>query len=152
MARIFEKSSWGIVYRKKWWKIEILLLEWLNSKEEKDYVIPKWHMEEGETASQTALRETSEETWLKEKDFEIIKFITKLNYTFTAWYLEDNPLIDKDVYLFLIKYNWEDTPIPQLEERFTGYLWVDINDLDKIGNDIKFDLVSIVNKNKTYFI
>ncbi|MDP3381619.1 MAG: hypothetical protein Q8S84_09320 [bacterium] len=39
------------------------------------------------------------------KDLEVIKFITKLNYTFTAGYLEDNPIIDKDVYLFLVKYN-----------------------------------------------
>jgi len=41
-------------------------------------------MEDGETASQTALRETSEETGLDIKDLEIVKFITKLNYTFTA--------------------------------------------------------------------
>jgi 8-oxo-dGTP pyrophosphatase MutT (NUDIX family) len=75
-------------------------------------------MEDGETASQTALRETSEETGLQTKDLEIIKFITKLNYTFTAGYLDDNPLIDKDVYLFLIKYKGNDEPKPQKEERF----------------------------------
>jgi len=152
MVRIFEKSSWGIVYRKNWNIKEILLLEWINSKWEKDYVIPKWHMEEWETANEAALRETSEETWLKKEDFEIIKFITKLNYTFTAWYLEDSPLIDKDVYLFLIRYNWNDTPVPQKEERFTGYLWIDINKINTIWKNIKFDLVSIVNNNKTYFI
>jgi len=67
-------------------------------------------MEDGETASQTALRETAEETWLEIKDLEIVKFITKLNYTFTAWYREDNPLVDKDVYLFLIKYKWTQAP------------------------------------------
>jgi hypothetical protein len=51
------------------------------------------------------VREISEEAGLQEKDLEVIKFITKLNYTFTAAHLEDSPLIDKDVYLFLIRYN-----------------------------------------------
>lgn len=150
MAKLYEKSSWWIIYRKKWSNIEILLLEWINSKWQNEYVIPKWHMEYWETANQTAIREVEEETWLKRKDLEIIKFITKLNYTFTAWYLEDNPLIDKDVYLFLIKYNWEDIPTPQKEERFVWFKWITI---DNIKNyELKFDLYSIISKNKTYFI
>lgn len=150
MAKIYEKSSGGIVYRKNKNKIEVLLLKWLNSKEQKEYVIPKWHMEEWETASQTAIRETCEETWLNAKDMEIIKFITKLNYTFIAWYLEDNPLVDKDVYLFLIRYNWDKEPKVQKEERFVWYLWVDINLIKNY--EIKFDLLNIINKNKTYFL
>lgn len=150
MAKIYEKSSWGIVYRKNWNSIEILLLEWLNSKWQSEFVIPKWHMEDWETASQTALRETSEETWLETKDLEIIKFITKLNYTFTAWYREDNPLVDKDVYLFLIKYKWTSAPAPQKEERFVWYKWVSLEEVKSL--EVKFDLLSIINKNKVYFI
>jgi 8-oxo-dGTP pyrophosphatase MutT (NUDIX family) len=150
MAKIYEKSSGGILYRKhdKW--VEILLLEWLNSKWQSEYVIPKWHMEDGETASQTALRETAEETWLEIKDLEIVKFITKLNYTFTAWYREDNPLVDKDVYLFLIKYKWTQAPTPQKEERFIGYKWFGIDEIKNL--EVKFDLPSIISKNKVYFI
>lgn len=151
MARIYEKSSWGILYRKQNNKIDILLLEWVNSKWQTELVIPKGHMEDGETASQTALRETSEETGLQTKDLEIIKFITKLNYTFTAGYLDDNPLIDKDVYLFLIKYKGNDEPKPQKEERFVWYRWVNIEDVKNL-EDIKFDLSGIVGKNRTYFI
>lgn len=150
MAKIYEKSSGGIVYRKDGSKVEILLLEWLNSKGQTELVIPKWHMEDGETASQTALRETSEETWLQTKELEIIKFITKLNYTFTAGYLEDNPLIDKDVYLFLIKYKGTTAPTPQKEERFVWYRWVGFDEIKNL--EVKFDLPSIVNKNKVYFI
>lgn len=151
MVKIYEKSSWGIVYRKsKENKIDILLLEWLNAKQQIELVTPKWHMESWETASQTALRETSEETWLSQKDFEIIKFITKLNYTFTAWYLEDNPLVDKDVYLFLIKYKWDSEPKPQKEERFVWYKWVPIEEIKDL--EVKFDLPSIISKNKVYFI
>lgn len=150
MAKIYEKSSGGIVYRKGENGIQILLLEWTNSKGQSEFVIPKWHMEDWETASQTALRETAEETGLDIKDLEIIKFITKLNYTFTAWYLEDNPLIDKDVYLFLIKYKWKQNPVPQKEERFVWYKWVTFEEIRNL--EVKFDLPSIVNKNKVYFI
>lgn len=150
MARIYEKSSWWIVYRKNQGNIEILLLEWTNSKWNTELVIPKWHIEEWEIARVAALREISEESWLKEKDLEVIKFITKLNYTFTAWYLEDNPLIDKDVYLFLIKYNWNESPVVQKEERFVWYKWVGINEIKDI--EIRFDLSSIIAKNKIYFI
>lgn len=150
MAREYEKSSWGIVYRKKDWKVEILLLKWLNSRNNEEYVIPKWHIEEWEIAKDAAVREISEEAWFNIKDLEVIKFITKLNYTFTAWYLEHSPTIDKDVYLFLVRYNWDKDPVVEKEERFVWYEWVDI---DKIRDvDIKFELSSIVNRNRTYFI
>lgn len=150
MARIYEKSSGGIVYRKKDWNIEILLLEWLNSKENVELVIPKWHIEEWEIARVAAVREISEEAWFQEKDLEVIKFITKLNYTFTASHLEDNPLIDKDVYLFLIRYNWNESPVVEREERFVWYKWIPLNEIKDV--EIRFDLASIISKNKIYFI
>lgn len=150
MAKIYEKSSGGVVYRKINNTVEVLLLEWTNSKWKTELVIPKWHIEEWEIAREAAIREISEESWLKEKDLEVIKFISKLNYTFTAWYLKNNPLIDKDVYLFLVKYNWNDLPIVQTEERFTWYRWVTLWELDKLT--VRFDLNSIIKKNKTYFI
>jgi len=98
-----------------------LLLKWTNSKNSEEYVIPKWHIEKWEIAKDAAIREISEEAWLKVKDLEVIKFITKLNYSFVAWYLDKNPTIDKDVYLFLVRYNWLDTPVVEKEERFTWY-------------------------------
>lgn len=150
MPKKYEKSSWGIVYRKKNNKIEILLLKWLNSRNSEEYVIPKWHIEDWEVAKDAALREISEEAWLKISDLEIIKFVTKLNYTFTAWYLKHSPTIDKDVYLFLVRYNWNDNPVVEKEERFVWYEWIDI---DKIKNiQVKFELSSIINRNRTYFI
>ena len=150
MARKYEKSSGWIVYRKNDNKIEILLLKWINSRNNEEYVIPKWHIENWEIAKDAAIREISEEAGLKIEDLEVIKFITKLNYTFTAWYLKNNPLIDKDVYLFLVRYNWKSNPIVQKEERFVWYEWVDINKIKKIP--IKFDLYPIISRNKTYFI
>lgn len=62
MNRIFEKSSGGIVYRKRDGNIDVLLLERKNGKGEREYVLPKGRMEESETAKDTALREIGEET------------------------------------------------------------------------------------------
>lgn len=150
MAKKYEKSSGWIVYRKNNDKIEILLLKWRNSKQLEEYVIPKWHIEDWEIAKVSAIREIEEETWLKAEDLEVIKFITKINYTFKAWYLENTPLIDKDVYLFLVKYKWTDKPKVQKEERFVWYEWVLIDEIKNI--DLRFDLNWIISKNRTYFI
>jgi len=88
MPRLYEKSAGGIIYRKIDNKIEVLLLEWKNSREIPIYVIPKGKFQESETAKETALREMSEETGLAPKDLDIIKFMTKINYTFLAAHKE----------------------------------------------------------------
>jgi ADP-ribose pyrophosphatase YjhB (NUDIX family) len=150
MAKKYEKSSGWIVYRKKGNKVEILLLKWLNSKNQEMYVIPKWHIEEWEVAKDTAIREISEEAGLLKKDLEIIKFITKLNYTFTAGYLANTPVIDKDVYLFLVKYIWSADPIVQKEERFVWYKWFTLEQIKNVK--VMFDIHSIIWRNKTFFI
>lgn len=150
MVRKYEKSSWGVVYRKKWDRIEVLLLKWLNSKEQEEYVIPKGKIEPWEVAKDTAIREISEEAGLLKQDLELIKFITKLNYTFTAGYLQDTPVVDKDVYLFLVRYHGDKDPVVAKEERFVGYKWVSLAELEKM--QLRFDLQGIVARNKTYFI
>ena len=150
MVKKYEKSSWGIVYRKKWKKIEILLLKWINSKEREEFVIPKWKIEKWEIAKDTAIREISKETGLSSEYLEIVKFITKISYTFTAWYLDDNPIINKDVYLFLVKYNWTEYPSVRKEERFVDYKWADIWNLENLK--LRWELLSLIYKNKPYFI
>lgn len=150
MARKYEKSSGWIVYRKNWDKVEILLLKWLNARNQEVYVIPKWKIEEDEVAKDTATREIAEEAWLPEEELEVIKFITKLNYTFTAWYLDDNPVVDKDVYLFLVKYTGTKKPVVEKAERFVWYKWFTLEEIQKV--DVLFDIAWIVGKNKTFFI
>lgn len=150
MAKKYEKSSGWIVYRKNGNKVEVLLLKWLNSKNQEIYVIPKGKIEAWEVAKDTAVREISEEAGLKSQDLEVIKFITKLNYTFTAWYLADNPVIDKDVYLFLVKYHGNDLPVVETKERFVGYKWFTLDEIQKIK--VMFDLQAIIGRNKTFFI
>ena len=146
----YEKSSGWIVYRKDGDKIEILLLKWKNSKKQEVYVIPKWHIEDWELAKDAAIREICEEAGLHKKDLEVIKFITKINYTFIAWYMDDNPTIDKDVYLFLVKYNWNKKPYFEKKERFVWYNWFTLEELKK--QKLMFDINLIVAKNKTFFI
>jgi predicted NUDIX family NTP pyrophosphohydrolase len=150
MAKKYEKSSGWIVYRKNGNKVEVLLLKWLNSKDQEVYVIPKWHIEDWEVAKDAAVREISEEAGLLIEDLEVIKFITKLNYTFTAWYLKNTPVIDKDVYLFLVKYNWTKAPVVEKEERFVWYDWFSLEEIKKIK--VMFDLQAIIWRNKTFFI
>ena len=138
--RIYEKSSGGIVYRKTNSTIEILLLERKNNKNETDYVLPKGHMEENETAKETALREISEETGLDIKDLEITEFLCKTNYSFIATHQEGSPLIDKDVYLFLVRYNGSADPVPyglnisndESGEKFSGISWKNLDEMAKI--------------------
>ncbi len=150
MARRYEKSSGWVVYRKKNGKIEILLLKWLNSRKKEELVIPKGKIEPGEVAKDTATREISEEAWIPEKDLEVIKFVTKLNYTYTAGYLKGNPVIDKDVYIFIVKYNGSKDPVVRKQERFTGYKWIDIEDIKNLS--MHFDLSGIIYRNKPFFI
>lgn len=148
MNRIFEKSSGGIVYRKQNGKIEILLLEWTNAKDEHIFVIPKGHIEDEETAKDTAIREISEETGLASEDLEVIKFMSKINYSFIATYKDDKPLINKDVYLFLVKYHGTRDPEPRKEERFLGFRWFTVDELKDL--DLKPDIYGFVKKNIQY--
>ena len=151
--KIYEKSSGGIVFRKQENTVQILLLERKNSKGETDYVLPKWHMEDWETAKQTALREIAEETGLEISQLEIVKFLSKINYNFIASHLEWTPLIDKDVYLFLVKYTGTAEPSAhgillddsEPGEKFTGISWKNIDELAVI--DMKPDIQAIIRKN-----
>lgn len=145
MVELYEKSAGGILYKKHNGIIEVLMLAWRNAKWDLEYVLPKGHIEEDESAYETAIREIAEETWLAMKDLELIKFMNKINYSFIATHKEGNPLINKDVYLFLVKYNGKKEPVPQKEERFVGYKWFTIDDLRTIR--LKPDVVGFIEKN-----
>jgi 8-oxo-dGTP pyrophosphatase MutT (NUDIX family) len=55
----YEKSCGAIVYRKHHGNLEILLIKHVNSGH---WSFPKGHVEEGESETETALREIKEET------------------------------------------------------------------------------------------
>jgi 8-oxo-dGTP pyrophosphatase MutT (NUDIX family) len=141
------------VYRKKGGDIEVLLLARKNGKGENEYVLPKGHMEGDETAKDTALREISEETGLPADELEVIKFMTKINYSFIATHKEGSPVVDKDVYLFLVKYRGNAEPTPfrgagEPGERFTGFKWFRVDELKNAN--VKPDIHSFIRKNLQY--
>ncbi len=148
MAELHEKSAWGIVYRKQWWKIYILLLAWKNARGDTEYVLPKGHIEDDETVMETALREISEETGFDVEDLEVIKFMNTINYSFLAAYKKWKPKIHKEVALFLVRYDGTKEPRPPKDERFVGYKWFTISALKKIFT--KPDIVGFIEKNKHF--
>lgn len=105
-------------------------------------------METEETAKDTALREISEETNLDIEELEIIKFMSKINYSYIASYKEGNPVVEKDVYLFLVKYHGTKDPIPRKAERFLGFRWFSVEELK--NPLIKPDIYGFVKKNIQY--
>jgi 8-oxo-dGTP pyrophosphatase MutT (NUDIX family) len=110
-------------------------------------------MEGEETAKDTALREISEETGLAAEKLEVIKFMTKINYSFVATHKEGSPIVDKDVYLFLVKYSGTLEPTPfrggaEKGERFTGFKWFKFEELKNAN--VKPDIHSFIRKNFQY--
>lgn len=82
--------------------------------------------------------------------------MSKINYSFVAGHMEGSPLIDKDVYLFLVKYTGELVPtafgmdIDESEpgEKFSGISWKSLDELEKIN--MKPDIMGFVKKNVMY--
>lgn len=148
MTELYEQSAGGIVYRSRGGVIEILMLAWRNARDDLEYVLPKWHIENDESPMETALREISEETWLHERDLKVIKFMNTINYSFTATYLEWAPIIHKEVSLFLVKYNGKAEPRPRKEERFIGYKWFTPEALKDVW--MKPDVIWFIEKNKHF--
>ncbi|MBB1554309.1 NUDIX domain-containing protein [Candidatus Gracilibacteria bacterium] len=148
MTELHEKSAGGIVYRKRNNTLEILLLAWKNARGDTEYVLPKGHIENDETAAETALREISEETGLNPEFLEVIKFMNTINYSFIAGHMEGSPMIHKEVSLFLVRYTGSDEPRPRREERFIGYKWFEPERLKDIF--IKPDVFGFIEKNKHF--
>ena len=91
-----EPTAGGIIFRrspKNPETVEILLIQ--DSKNR--WTIPKGHIEEGESARQTAEREIKEETGLKK--MEIVGWLGKINFR----YRRGNSLVLMTTEIFLVK-------------------------------------------------
>lgn len=89
----FEFSAGGVVFKRHKGKVYFALV--LNPY--KKWTFPKGRIEKPEKPEQTALREVSEELGV-DTQLKIIELIEKIDY----WYKEDNELIHKFVYFYLI--------------------------------------------------
>jgi ADP-ribose pyrophosphatase YjhB (NUDIX family) len=121
-----EPTSGGIVWRRNdKGGIEILLIQ--DAKDR--WTIPKGHIEEGETAKQTAEREINEETGLKQMKMQ--SWLGKINFR----YRRQQSLVLMTTEIFLVN-GIGDTDDIKPEEWMKGIKWMSANEaLEKIEYD-----------------
>lgn len=118
-----EPTAGGIVYRRnKKGEVEILLIQ--DAKDR--WTIPKGHIEEGETAQETALREIGEEAGIKEA--EAICWLGKIHFRYRR--VSTLVLMTTQIYLVKALGNTDDI---KKEEWMNGIKWFPFHDaLDAI--------------------
>ena len=118
-----EPTAGGIVYRRdKDGQVEILLIQ--DAKDR--WTIPKGHIEEGETAQQTAKREIGEEAGLK--NVEVLGWLGKIHFR----YRRVDKLVLMTTQIYLVK-ALGDTNDIQKEEWMNDIKWFKFHDaLDEI--------------------
>lgn len=118
-----EPTAGGIVFRRnKNGQVEILLIQ--DAKDR--WTIPKGHIEEGETAKQTAAREIGEEAGLS--DVEVLDWLGKIHFRYRR--IDKLVLMTTQIYLVRAK---GDTNAIQKEEWMNGIKWFSFHDaLDAI--------------------
>jgi len=118
-----EPTAGGIVFRRdKDNAVEILLIQ--DAKDR--WTIPKGHIEEGETAQQTAKREIGEEAGLKQVD--VLGWLGKIHFR----YRRIDKLVLMTTQIYLVR-AMGDTNDIQKEEWMNGIKWFKFHDaLDAI--------------------
>ena len=113
-----EPTAGGIVFRRDEKNgIEILLIQ--DAKDR--WTIPKGHIEEGETAQQTAKREIGEETGLT--NTEVLGWLGKIHFRYRR--LDKLVLMTTQIYLMRAL---GDTDAIQKEEYMNGIKWFSFHD------------------------
>lgn len=119
-----EPTSGGIVFRmtKDGKDIEILLIQ--DSKNR--WTIPKGHIEPGETAKQTAIREIGEEAGLHH--VSVLTWLGKIHFK----YRRQDKLVLMTTQVYLVR-SIDASEVPQKEKWMNGIRWFSFNDaLDAI--------------------
>ncbi|MGI6612674.1 MAG: NUDIX hydrolase [Candidatus Nanosyncoccaceae bacterium] len=117
-----EPTAGGIIYRLRNGEVEILLIQDARDR----WTIPKGHIEPGETAKQTAVREIGEEAGLT--DIEVQGWLGKINFR----YRRMNKLVLMTTQVYLVK-ALGDTDEIQKEEWMNDINWFKFVDaIDKI--------------------
>lgn len=121
-----EPTAGGVVYRRTdTGGIEILLIQDAKNR----WTIPKGHIEEGESAKQTAEREIREETGLQK--MKVLNWLGKINFQ----YRRQQSLVLMTTEIFLV-HGQGDTNDLKPEEWMNGIQWFPAAEaLDKIEYD-----------------
>jgi 8-oxo-dGTP pyrophosphatase MutT (NUDIX family) len=107
-----EPTAGGIVFRHGKKGVEILLIQ--DAKDR--WTIPKGHIEEGETAQQTAKREIGEEAGLS--DVDVLGWLGKIHFRYRR--IDKLVLMTTQIYLVRAK---GDTDAIKKEEWMNGIQW-----------------------------
>ena len=110
-----ESSAGAIIFRKEGKQILYLLLHYQFKTDYWDF--PKGNIEQGESEETTAMRETKEETGIKN-----IKFIAGFKEKISYVYKKNGDTIFKDVVFYLAEAKSKEVKI---SFEHTGYEWVD---------------------------
>ncbi len=118
-----EPTAGGIIFRRNDQKdIEILLIQDAKNR----WTIPKGHIEEGETAKETAQREIGEETGLK--DVKVLNWLGKIHFR----YRRASSLVLMTTEIFLVAAQGDTNKLAP-EEWMNGIKWFPVPEaLDKI--------------------
>lgn len=132
-----EPTSGGIVFRHaELSELEILLIQ--DSKNR--WTIPKGHIEEGETAVQTARREIGEEAGLH--DVDMLGWLGKIHFRYRR--VEKLVLMTTQIYLVRVRTSGDEI---EKEEWMNGIRWFPFNEaLDLIEYE---DIAKLMLKAKT---
>jgi 8-oxo-dGTP pyrophosphatase MutT (NUDIX family) len=115
-----EERAGGVIYRISGQRVEYLLVT-SNSNRER-WIIPAGHIEDGETAAETAIREVEEEAGVR------AKIVTDLGTFQHFWYRNHRKII-LNTHLYLMDYLAVVTPDP--EGRQVGfYTYEEIRELN----------------------
>ncbi|OYX41429.1 hypothetical protein B7Y94_05075 [Candidatus Saccharibacteria bacterium 32-49-12] len=112
-----EPTAGGIVFRHGKKGIEILLIQ--DAKDR--WTIPKGHIEEGETAQQTAKREIGEEAGLH--DVDVLGWLGKIHFRYRR--IDKLVLMTTQIYLVRAK---GDTDAIKKEDWMNGIKWFKFHD------------------------